>query len=156
MAQCDFLDWKWSSSYYCRKADKSLDQNTVNTYCDNSLRYRDCPIYCGTGSSGCYLTTACVDAKNLSDDCKELTVLREFRDGYMSNRLGGLEDVQAYYRTAPHIVARINCEKNKDEIYEKIYDKVIQPCVEMIENGDNEDAYELYKKMVKYFEKRYM
>lgn len=54
MAQCDFLDWRWSDSYYCRKTDKAVDKNTVNTYCDNSLRYRDCPIYCG---GGCYLTT---------------------------------------------------------------------------------------------------
>lgn len=54
MAQCDFLDWRWSDSYYCRKTDKAVDKNTVDMYCDNSLRYRDCPIYCG---GGCYLTT---------------------------------------------------------------------------------------------------
>lgn len=32
-------------------------------------------------SSGCYLTSACVNAKGLPDDCEELTVLRNFRDG---------------------------------------------------------------------------
>jgi len=51
MAQCDFLDWK----------------------------YRDCHTCCDLSSFGCYLTTACVDAKNLADDCRELTILRKFK-----------------------------------------------------------------------------
>mgnify|MGYP004458332171 FL=1 len=157
MAQCDFLDWRWSDSYYCRKTDKAVDKNTVDTYCDNSLRYRDCPIYCGGSSSGgCYLTTACVNTKNLPDDCRELTVLRSFRDGYLVNQPDGEAEVQEYYRTAPKIVEIIDHQNNRDEIYEDLYSNVISPCVELIEQGNNAEAYDKYKKMVKDLEKKFM
>lgn len=157
MAQCDFLDWRWSDSYYCRKTDKAVDKNTVDMYCDNSLRYRDCPIYCGgSSSSGCYLTTACVNTKNLPDDCRELTVLRSFRDGYLVNQPDGEAEVQEYYRTAPKIVEIIDHQNNRDEIYEDLYSNVIAPCVELIEQGNNAEAYDKYKKMVKDLEKKFM
>ena len=45
------------------------------------------------GSGGCYLTTACVVAKNLPDDCEELTALRNFRDTYLRNHENGEEDI---------------------------------------------------------------
>lgn len=157
MAQCDFLDWRWSDSYYCRKTDKAVDKNTVNTYCDNSLRYRDCPIYCGGGSSGgCYLTTACVNTKNLPDGCRELTMLRSFRDNYLMCQSNGRADVQEYYQTAPKIVESINGQNNKDEIYEELYNNVIVPCVELIEQGKNEEVYDKYKTMVKKLEQKFM
>ena len=157
MAQCDFLDWRWSDSYYCRKTDKAVDKNTVNTYCDNSLRYRDCPIYCGGGSSGgCYLTTACINTKNLPDDCRELTILRSFRDNYLMYQSNGRADIQEYYQTAPKIVEVINGQNNKDEIYEELYNNVIVPCVELIEQGKNEEVYDKYKTMVKKLEQKFM
>lgn len=157
MAQCDFLDWKWSTSYYCMKKDDSVDKNTVDTYCDNSLNYRNCPIYnASSGSSGCYLTTACVNTKHLPDDCRELIVLRKFRDGFMSQQSDGEADIQEYYKTAPKIVESINCQCNKDEIYGELYDTVIVPCVELIETGRNVEAYDRYKQMVLELEKKYI
>lgn len=157
MAQCDFLDWKWSRNYYCRKTDESIDKNTVNTYCDNSLHYRDCPIYNDRPSSGgCYLTTACVNTRHLPDDCRELTVLREFRDGFMSQQPEGEAEIQEYYKTAPKIVESINSQCDKDEIYEALYNTVIMPCVELIEKGRNAEAYDKYKCMVQELEKKYM
>lgn len=157
MAQCDFYDYTWSSGHYCKKEGKSIDKYTVDSYCDSSLNYRNCPIYnASSGSSGCYLTTACVNMKNLPDDCRELTVLREFRDGFMSQQSDGEADIQEYYKTAPKIVESINCQCNKDEIYEKLYDTVIVPCVELIENGRNDEAYDKYKRMVQELEKKYM
>lgn len=149
MAQCDFLTHKGWSGYYCLKKDDYLDNNTVNSYCDNSLKYRECPIYRGSSSSGgCYLTTACVVYKGLEDNCKELTVLRDFRDNYMANKDYGRQDIDEYYETAPRIVRAIDACSNAKDIYEKIYSDVIAPCVEMIEHGKCEDAYTKYKNMV--------
>lgn len=157
MAKCDFLDYSWSRGDFCRKTDKSLDKNTVDTYCDNSLRYRDCPIYRDSGSSGgCYLTTACVDCKNLADDCRELTVLRLFRDNYMANQENGKDDIKEYYDKAPKIVEIINKRDNSNEIYDDLYRNVIKPCVELIEIGRNEEAYQKYKEMVASLEKKLM
>lgn len=53
-------------------------------------------------SNGCYLTTACVEYKGLSDSCKELTLLRNFRDNYMKNNSS--TDIDKYYQVAPRIV----------------------------------------------------
>lgn len=157
MAQCDFLDYSYSRGWYCRKTDRSLDKNTVGTYCDNSLAYRDCPTYTGGGSSGgCYLTTACVECRNLADDCRELTVLRSFRDNYMANQENGKEDIKEYYDKAPKIVEIINAKENSNEIYDDLYRNVIKPCVELIENDKNEEAYQKYKEMVSSLEKKFM
>lgn len=157
MAKCDFLDYSWSRGDFCKKTDRSLDKNTVNMYCDNSLAYRDCPIYNDrTPSGGCFFTTACVDYKNLSDDCRKLSVLRNFRDNYMAKQKDGENDIKEYYSKAPKIVEAINAKENKEEIYNDIYVNVIKPCVELIEAGANEKAYRQYKMMVSGLEKDFI
>lgn len=49
----------------------------------------------------CYLTTACMKhlQKDFDDNCEELTILRWFRDNFVSN-----DDVAHYYAVAPVIV----------------------------------------------------
>lgn len=157
MAKCDFLTYKGWSGDYCLKKEDYLNKDTVNTYCDNSLRYRDCPIYNDRSSSsgGCYLTTACVECKGLADDCYELTTLRQFRDGYLAEQDGGKEEIQEYYKTAPHIVCRIDASEDAKAVYEDIYSNVIEPCVEFISEGNNEEAHRLYKKMVDELKEKY-
>lgn len=99
----------------------------------------------GSGSSGCYLTSACVKAKGLPDDCEELTVLRNFRDTYLKGQPSGQSDIEKYYAVAPKIVDAINQKPNSDEIWQKLYNELIVPCVEMIKGNDNQSAYFLYK-----------
>ena len=62
----------------------------------------------------CYLTSACMShyLTNFDDNCYELTVLRWFRDNFVSK-----EDIKHYYKTAPMIVEAIEQEQNKDIIY---------------------------------------
>ena len=107
-------------------------------------------------SGGCYLTTACVEQRGLPDDCDELTTLRLFRDGYMRTQPGGEEDILEYYEKAPKIVDVISKQNNKSEVYDYIYSDVIVPCVEYIKNGENEEAYEIYRSMVKELETKYL
>ena len=59
-------------------------------------------------SGGCFLTTACTEAKGLPDNCRELETLRHFRDNYMMNVPEGKADIAHYYKTAPSIVNAIN------------------------------------------------
>lgn len=95
--------------------------------------------------SGCYLTSACMQhfKTEFDDNCYELTVLRWFRDNYVSK-----EDVKLYYKLAPKIVECINKDKRKEEIYDYIYDTVVDECVEAIEDGDYEFAYNRYKESI--------
>ena len=83
--QCDFLDYTGgilSGGYYCKKDEKYVDRSTLNTYCDNSLKYRDCPIFRKQSSGGCYLTTAMCDILGYPDDNYYLQMLRTFRDEF--------------------------------------------------------------------------
>lgn len=83
-----------------------------------------------SSGSGCYLTTACMKyfQDKFDDNCYELTVLRWFRDNFVSK-----EDIEHYYEIAPIIVEDINKEEKSDVIYNYIYDNIVDYCVEQIE-----------------------
>lgn len=150
--KCDFYEYRsgfWNGGDYCLIKEDYVDKRTYNSFCDNSLKYRDCPIYRQkTTSSTCYLTTACVFNKGLPDDCDELTTLRSFRDTYLKSLPEGEKEIEEYYKTAPTIVDHINASDNPGKVYDDIYNSVIVPCVELIKNGDNEAAHCKYRDMV--------
>ena len=101
--------------------------------------------YSGSGSEGCYLTSACVTARGLPDHCEELQTLRAFRDGYLSEQPGGREEIAQYYATAPNIVEAINQLPDAVEIWNRVYDELVKPCVQMIQANQNAQAHQLYK-----------
>ena len=74
------------------------------------------------------------------DNCYELRVLRWFRDNFISQK-----DIEHYYKIAPIIVETINKEEKAEIIYDYIYDNVVDYCVEQIEQGNYEYAYNRYK-----------
>ena len=155
MPKCDFCEIRgWGGNAFCMKKDNYVDNSTYDDYC-NTYRFDSCPIYRGGSSGGCYLTTACVEQRGLSDDCIELTTLRSFRDTYMRMSEIGEKDVEEYYQTAPKIVNAINQSDEADKVYENIYYDIIQPCVSLIQSGKYEDAYKKYKTMVQQLEDKY-
>lgn len=93
----------------------------------------------------CFLTTACMRAKNAPDDCEELTLMRAYRDGYLASRKDGRSEIETYYRIAPSVVKGINAREDAQEIWEKVYAEMILPCVECIRREDNEGAFTRYK-----------
>ena len=113
------------------------------------------------GSSGgststdisCYLTTACMNyyLNNFDDNCYELFVLRWFRDNFVS-----IEDIKHYYKTAPMIVEAIEQDEYKEIVYNYIYDNVILSCIEAIESGDYNFAYDRYKESILCLENSYL
>ena len=46
---------------------------------------------------------------------------------------------------APGIVEAINQKSNAQEIWNKVYKDLVEPCVNMIHHTKNENAYTLYK-----------
>lgn len=88
--------------------------------------------------------------ENFDDNCYELTVLRWFRNNFVSQ-----DDIDHYYKTAPIIVEAINQEENNNIIYDYIYDNVVDYCVMQIENGNYEDAYNRYKDSIICFERQF-
>ena len=94
---------------------------------------------------GCYLTTACVAARGLPDTCAELQLLRAFRDGVLDRRPGGREEIERYCRIAPSIVAAVNQREDTMQIWNRVYEELVEPCVRMIHAGKDEEAYRLYQ-----------
>ena len=103
-------------------------------------------------SGSCYLTSACMAyfQDDFDDNCYELTVLRWFRDNFVSK-----EDIEHYYKVAPIIVETINEDDKCDVIYDYIYDNVVDYCVEQIEYGNYDKAYSRYKNSVSILEKQF-
>ena len=78
-----------------------------------------------------------------------------FRDTYLKNSEHGSVDICEYYHTAPIIVEKINKSPNAVEIFHQIYNDLVIPCVTLIDNGCNEEAYHKYKDYVKALQAQY-
>lgn len=124
------------------RRDACLRRNKVDP---DRYKPRDRGGHGGSGSEGCYPTSACVRARNLPDSCEELTLLRSFRDSYMMRSEEGRAEVEAYYRTAPEIVRAVNGLPNAGEIWERVYTGVILPAVALIRERRLEEARQLYR-----------
>ena len=105
-----------------------------------------------TTNTSCYLTSACMKhfQDKFDDNCYELTVLRWFRDNFVSN-----EDINHYYEIAPIIVESINSEEKSDIVYNYIYDNVVDYCILQIEQGNYDKAYNRYKNSILLLEEQF-
>ncbi len=152
---CPF--YYWNNHYACRKSGNDVDEDTYYKYCRN-YDYDFCPIFKQElpSDSRCYLTSACIQACNLPDDCRELTVLRWFRDNFVIKTEPGRLDVEHYYEVAPLIVQNMNQEKDKIEKFKTVYLALVLPCVDLIEAGKYTEAYNLYKGYSQKLEDQYV
>lgn len=103
----------------------------------------------------CYITTAVCEALGRGDDCYELELMRDYRDGYLSLMPDGPEQIRHYYDIAPTIVKHIQAEPDSGRIYRSIWDEYLSPCVRMIEAGEKEACRETYIRMVGDLKERY-
>lgn len=132
-----------SSRETCKAVDREISSTTYNNYCEGN--YQNCPNYKPPkAENGCYLTSACVEAMGMNDDCYALTVLRGFRDHWLANQAGGQAEIQEYYRVAPLIVEKIHAAPDSDLILKNLYANLVRPCVAHIAAGRYEAAHELY------------
>ncbi len=105
------------------------------------------PLYANHPSDDCFITTACVEAAGLRDNCSELNTLRAFRDGFMLGHPDGEALITEYYAIAPGIVKTIREQPNAHEILRSLF-APIQDCVMLIKAGENEAALWHYVAMV--------
>lgn len=102
----------------------------------------------------CYLTTACVEAKGLPDNCVELTVLRSFRDHYVRKVHCGERLIDEYYSTAPLILEKIRARSDCMDVLTDTY-KTVSYCVGLIQDGRNEQALDVYMEMFRRLQKEW-
>lgn len=75
-------------------------------------------------------------------------MLPSFRDGYLSQQPEGPAEIEQYYATAPNIVEAINQLPDALEIWNRIFEELVKPCVQMIHANQNPQAHQLYKSYV--------
>jgi hypothetical protein len=109
-----------------------------------------------SSSGGCYLTTACVNAMGFSDNCFELTVLRNYRDSILLKTPHGKKAIREYYIIAPQIVSAINALGiNAKSIWAGTYVE-ISKAVSLVLSKDFDKAYSHYKNMTQNLMRRYL
>ena len=155
MAICPFLEecmWSGNKCQASGNGNGAPVQDRYFNYCGTKMfsdDYHDCPLYKdATGkrdSGGCYLTSACMSVKGdgFQDNCYELELLRDFRDTYVKENYP--EDIAVYYDIAPRIVKNVESLENGKSIFEKMYDELVAPCCDLIENSKLYEAYVKYK-----------
>lgn len=104
----------------------------------------------------CYITTAVCEHMNKSDDCYELTLMREFRDNYMMQTEKGRSTVEDYYDIAPGLVLIMNMQNNASDIYRELYLNYLLPCVQLFEEGKKTACQALYTQMVQKLKQQYI
>jgi len=98
-------------------------------------------------SSSCFITTACVSAVGLPDDCEILSVLRNFRDTVLSQTQKGAELVRRYYEIAPSIVKSVNDGPMPQAVWVQVFGE-IHDIKSLVDSKRYEEAVSAYEAMV--------
>lgn len=99
-----------------------------------------------SSGGGCFLTSACCYYKGLPDNCRELSLIRSFREE-LKEKPYGEQLIRLYYRDAPGIVSYIDASPERETIYQEIYETVSR-IADWIEQGNKEEALMSYVLMV--------
>lgn len=102
----------------------------------------------------CFITTAVCEGEGKPDDCRELTMLRRFRDGYMTER-GDSALIEEYYDLAPAIVICIRLCDKPEQRYSEIRTRWLEPCLAALEQNEPERCRDTYIDMVRTLQRRY-
>ena len=93
--------------------------------------------------------------KSKPDDCYELTTFRSFRDDWLAAQPDGQALIQEYYRIAPGIVTKIDCQSDSSQIYLSIWKKFLIPCLHYIEEKQFSACKDTYMAMVDELKSQY-
>jgi len=104
----------------------------------------------------CIITTACIEAMGLPDDCNELNILRDFRDTYLRSLPEGNSLISQYYSIAPRILRAIDRKPNAREIYHRLYRELVPETVDLVKAGKHKEAFENCFKIIMGLEQKYL
>lgn len=107
-------------------------------------------------SGACYITSAVCEVLGKKEDGYELAMFRKFRDQYLLQQPYGRQYVDAYYRSAPGIVAMLHLQEDGGERLAKLWEDFLRPCLCELEQGHFSECASLYLEMVKQMERKYM
>jgi len=155
MVSASWLDrgWNNSGSWMDRgwnNSDSWMDRgwNNSGSWMDrgwnNAGSWTDSGWSNSSGGGGCYITTAVVEHLGLADDCYELNMLRMYRDKLAEEDAKFREEVLDYYKIAPKIVEEISNSSDKNQVLDSIYNDMVVPVLELLNDGKIEEAKDYY------------
>lgn len=133
-----------------KQARRAYQDNSASNYHSTSSYRSSSSNYSSSSHSDslCFITTATCQALNATDDCKELMLLRNFRDTHLQSTPEGEAVVREYYRIGPLIVDCINKTDNPSLMYQNLWDKYIKTSCWALESEQWEHAKRIYIHMV--------
>lgn len=155
-------DYGWGHRLYCHCSmhDDKVNPTTMGCFGGGIFSGPACPSYRTEDDSSdgriCPITNACKRARGLLDDCRELQTIRKLRDSLKKDRADIRAYIVDYYSNAPMIVKGIEESENSQEIYEHMYEALVLPCVEAIDQGEDEKAISIYHAFFSELKRKYL
>lgn len=103
---------------------------------------------------GCLLSSACVAARGLPDDCDELTTLRKFRSNHLEGTPRGDMILKEYQIISGQILRWIEGRSDRKSLYDDLYRRLVRGTVELIRVEQIEAAINHYQAIVREYQKR--
>ncbi len=125
----------------------ALNQNLTIMVCGPDGRIQKKVSPREARDNNCFITTACVNYYGLSDNCYQLKTLRKFRDSYLSESVDKQALVEQYYAIAPRLVELLEKDKNREKLFEQIFEKINAACF-AIKEKKFEEAKNIYQDAV--------
>ncbi len=104
----------------------------------------------------CFVTTAVCQGLQKPQDCREVMIMKQYRDQYLLSLEDGAALVHAYYDIAPTIVKRIAKEASPEDKYLYLWERYLKKCVELAEQRRNEQCREVYETMMEELREEYL
>lgn len=133
----------------CRKWKEAFPKYTIS-YADFAS------IQGGFKQKLCYVTTAVCQGLHKPQDCREIKLMKQYRDEYLLRQEDGERAVEEYYNIAPTIVKRIAKTDAPEEKYQYLWEHYLKFCVAMIENGQYQECRQAYEQMVEELKMEYL
>lgn len=113
-------------------------------------------IQAGFKQKLCFVTTAVCCGLHKPQDCREIELMKRYRDEYLFIQQDGEALIKEYYDIAPTIVKRIAQGASPEEKYLYLWEHYISRCISFVENHENERCRQLYEAMMSELRAEYM
>lgn len=113
-------------------------------------------IQAGFKQKLCFVTTAVCCGLHKPNNCREIALMKQYRDEYLFRQADGEMLIKEYYDIAPTIVKRISQDASPEEKYLYLWNNYISKCVALVEKQENEKCKQLYVEMMSELKEKYM
>ena len=154
-AECTYMHEGGGPKYWCEK--KNGDRYACDPKCDDFCRAYSRSSSAienmyersknALSSGGCYITTIMCKILNYKDDNEYLNTLRGFRDNYMKADKKYFPLLLIYDTFGRKIAENLEQDENRQTIANTLFNNYIVKAVDLIKEGKNEDAVNIYTAM---------